>query len=170
MEKPILFSRIMVDAILVGRKVQTRRIVNFHQKTKWHIGDNLWIKETFEIIDFKNTELMFVLTVKYKNGDKRKCCLTDAEAIKYSKWKNKIGRKSSLFMFKSLSRIQLKITDVIVERLWEITEDDAIKEGTDKGSFLGSFKEGFILLWEKINGINSWTDNPFVYKVTFEIL
>lgn len=53
-EKPILFCTEMVQAILSGRKKQTRRIAKLEKKSrtykpKYNIGDLLWVKETFQI-------------------------------------------------------------------------------------------------------------------------
>ena len=71
------------------------------------------------------------------------------------------------------SRIDLLVTDVCVQRLRDITEDDAKAEGApatlvppDGGS--APHTAGFIEIWGKINGAGSWDANPWVAAITFE--
>ncbi len=83
----------------------------------------------------------------------------------------------SIHMPRWASRITLRITDVRVERLQEITDNDALAEGItgvlDDGiwSYNGHVlpRDGFADLWDSINGKGyPWTDNPFVWVVSFE--
>ncbi len=192
---PILFSTPMVQAILEGRKTMTRRLrglekINnypgqwaylFWKPTKEHlfynqknagnklsikcpygkVGDVLWVRETWN-------ELMS--SYYYKATDSEWC----------NKW------KPSIFMPKAACRIFLEITEIKVERLQDITEDDAIKEGAHSfdedltneqrlhnynhpsGRFYGPKKLGFKRLWQSINGPNSWEANPFVWVISFK--
>lgn len=86
--------------------------------------------------------------------------------------------KPSIHMPRWASRITLEITGVRVERLQDISEDDARAEGIppfvpeDIGS--AAFKEGprwyrhnFEDLWQSINGPGSWDANPWVWVVEF---
>lgn len=199
--KPILFSTQMVKAILEGRKTQTRRIIkptskkgcygvqverdkttgevtnvtgyDEHERTwdengsqypvnnKYKIGDILWVRETWTQngigyyrykADFKEGEGLFTgkqIPAKYRN-----------------KW------KPSIYMPREAARIFLNVTNVRVERLQDITEEDAIAEGVEtlglypgyEISAIGKF-EG---LWSNINGQESWNDNPFVWVYEIE--
>ena len=80
------------------------------------------------------------------------------------------------------SRINLLIKDIRVERLQDITEEDAIAEGleyyesegkryftnyVDEPNFLGAVNS-YHSLWEKINGKDSWESNPWVWVIDFE--
>ena len=76
------------------------------------------------------------------------------------------------------SRILLEITDIRVERLTDISEDDAKAEGVGKlppfmdegGSRTAAemlFRSGFRDIWESINGPDSWNANPFVWAISF---
>ena len=186
--RPILFSTEMVQAILDGLKTMTRRIVqtekfgwNCHEMKFERIctydnpkpnlqafftdnsefpllgvkcpygepGDQLWVRETF-------TTDLFSRTV-YR--------ATDGEV-------DGVGRKftwtSSRFMPRAASRITLKITNIKVERLQDITEDDAEKEGSNLDLATGTFRYGFASLWESINGKKSWDKNPWVWVIEFE--
>jgi hypothetical protein len=83
------------------------------------------------------------------------------------------------------SRLTLIVTGVKVERLRDISEADAKAEGCieDDGDIPGiwyvpgahlprhgaSAKDCFQLLWEKINGEEAWSSNPWVVAVSFEV-
>lgn len=171
--KPILFSTEMVQAILEGRKTQTRRVVKFPADFTGEVFDNapyglkysssfyegtiqrlayalpddvFWVRESFIKINDNNFE--------YKAG------FTD-EPIKW---------KPSLFMPKKACRIFLKVKSVRVERLQQISRGDAMSEGCPFPNIartndpIGWFNE----LWEKINGKDSWNQNPWVWVIEFE--
>jgi hypothetical protein len=72
---------------------------------------------------------------------------------------------SSIFMPRWASRVDLEITAVRVERLQDISDDDARAEGYDRSH--ASPREWFALLWERINGPGSWEANPWVWVVEF---
>lgn len=95
-------------------------------------------------------------------------------------------KRPSLFMPGHASRIQLKIEDVRVERLRDTSEADAKAEGAKimaphfdsfvskskwtehKSNF--SYRNGFQYLWQSINGLGSWEENPLVWVITFKRL
>ena len=187
-ERPILFSAPMIRAILAGAKTQTRRAVkpqpqgdDLHICTSaydWQTcedgflhglvagdqgyvplsfrcpngvpGQKLWVRETFN----GNAEVGYAYraTEPEMNG---------------APW------RPSIFMPRAASRILLKVTDVRVERLQEITEDDAKAEGcapavhADGSVDCGTRKTTFRTLWESINGAGSWDANPWVWVVSF---
>lgn len=89
--------------------------------------------------------------------------------------------RPSIYLPKSAARIWLQIEDIRVEQLQDISEDDAIAEGIEKGpnGYLnyqeGGFhnqlpKNSFRTLWESINGPDSWNANPWVWAITFKVL
>ena len=84
----------------------------------------------------------------------------------YEKW------RPSIHMPRWASRLTLEITDVRVERLQSISEDDAKAEGVDEMCVLpgdqGSFIQPYAALWESINGPGSWNANPWVWVVEFK--
>lgn len=199
---PILFSTPMVQAIKDGRKKMTRRIVkpqptkqeaveifckegpgsvNASDLTQADIeidelfdkcpygqpGDILWVRETFQ---FSLNPNEFV----YKSD-------TDNPIYLDKNWK----WKPNIYMPKTVCRIFLKVKSVRVERLQDISEQDAIAEGApqgiyregpnvEKGEFQleynnhASYKDGFRFIWQTINGRQSWIDNPWVWVIEFE--
>lgn len=181
-QHPILFSTAMVQAILAGSKTQTRRIIKtpagvtgFMECPFGGINDILWVRETWCIIPHGPDSFGPYL---YKSmGDEP-----------YGKW------KPSIHMPKSACRLYLQITDIRVERLNDISEEDARAEGilSYNDSALGMrYKDymadasgygdpdhdypttgdpiaSFGTLWGSINGPDSWRANPFVWVISFK--
>ena len=64
--------------------------------------------------------------------------------------------------------ILLEITGVRVERLQDISDRDARDEGAEQiGDCEGAYVAGFRRLWESINGLDSWSANPWVWVIEF---
>ena len=85
--------------------------------------------------------------------------------------------RPSMFMPRWASRITLEVTDVRVERLHAISEDDDLAEGVTpsaggmwtaaQGQAGTSPRAAFALLWNSINGVGSWDANPWVWCLSF---
>lgn len=205
--KPILFSSPMVQAILEGRKTQTRRIIPekiiddyynydeycnmvmppditctrtyekefYLERCKYSINDILWVRETFcPVIDAYTFEDKGFKYRADKNTEDYNGC-----------W------KPSIFMPKEAARIFLKVKNIRVERLHDISESDAIAEGIQEllsssmqlatqgrlfrdyskkpELFMDGLKpiQSFKSLWQSING--NWHENPFVWVYEFEL-
>jgi len=179
MERPILFTREMVEAILLERKSKTRRIAKNLQKCPYKVGDALWVKETYFLLD-----KVHYPDLPHKVLSNGKVCYYNAS---FDRSRGAIIKKPSLFMAKEMSRIRLEITGVRAERLQDISEQDAIAEGIiayteisaggvrdcfkdyDKaGRTVESAIESYKTLWESINGKGSWEENPFVWVIEFQ--
>lgn len=184
-ERPILFSGPMVRAILDGRKTQTRRVIKGeHTNVFWNSivvngyggwtnehgspvrcpygkpGDRLWVRETFSYRDYGD--------IGSHDLDKsERWYWADGSQPTHGNWTRP---KPSIHMPRWASRITLKITDMRVERLQDISHRDALAEGVDydvskpDGSPLQRFQQ----LWESLNGPESWIDNPWVWVVEFK--
>jgi hypothetical protein len=197
-QRPILFSGPMVRAILEGRKTQTRRIVKpqpdenglsfmknapldwredvhgpwlqwkgetpggdtWNGPTPYLPGLNLWVRETHlfrasgRVVDYRAD-------------------MDPVEAAGFGAMYG--GWKPSIFMPRWASRINLEVTGVRVERLQDISEEDAIAEGVPL-DYVGKngltctckqYKCRYVHLWIDINGPGSWDANPWVWVVTF---
>lgn len=96
-------------------------------------------------------------------------------------WRLKIGR----FLPAWASRITLEVTGVRVERLQDISEADAraeglvpVSEGADRtwtadGTAASEYEtaiEAYRHLWEQINGLGSFDENPLVWVVSFKVV
>jgi hypothetical protein len=81
--------------------------------------------------------------------------------------------KPSIYMRREASRITIAVTSVRVERVRDITEEDARAEGVSPGEQRTLTSVGaFAVLWDLINGKRpgcSWADDPFVWVVGFEV-
>ena len=195
-ERPILFSAEMVRAILAGRKTQTRRVVKSPVSTHCNIlgisaehepmilhkddwfkpcewspygipGDRLWVRETWAAPgnwdDIKPSKL-----IEYPgfNTDLIAYRATEKFGDAYFTW------RPSIFMPRWASRILLEITDVRVERLQEITMQDAIAESAPTLKGCPDPRVYFKDLWDEINADRgfSWDVNPWVWVIKFKVL
>lgn len=195
--KPIIFSGAMVRAILSGQKTQTRRVVN-PKPSMSHLlaprmhtlregpmgvprscpygkpGDRLWVREMF-LID--NPEYVATYKSEPWRGTPNP---SDAEVYYFASEKDPSifpRWKPSIHMPRWASRITLEVTDVRVERLQDITEDDAKAEGCslviiDGFVECGTRKTTFRKLWDSINAKRGfgWDANPWVWCISFKIV
>jgi hypothetical protein len=207
-ERPILFSSSMIRAILDGRKHQTRRVVKLRPpyvmderdegrpcpwpwSTTWAAGDEddgwmpcpyglpgrdrLWVRETWAPADPRYSPLAPV--VYRADGDDQPCL--DA------RW------RPSIYMPRWASRITLEVTGVRVERLQDISDEDAIGEGISCGDdawhagpdgrymrdrhgwYVGHTRHNapshaFREAWDQINGQRApWASDPWVWVIDF---
>lgn len=211
-QHPILFSTPMVQAILQGNKTMTRRVVKviveaslvgtnpftfswiasengieaigrllyLSQSPYGKVGDVLWVRESFTVLEPEHCIGGMKSRFIYKANMN-----PDSEEIRqdYIKCGYPYKWKPSIHMPKEACRLFLQITNIRVERLQEISEDDAINEGIEnlgkgysltpwkdylgKGGFVAT-RTSFFTLWSKINGINSWNSNPWVWVIEFK--
>lgn len=76
--------------------------------------------------------------------------------------------RRGMFMFRWASRILLEITEIRVERLQDISEEDAIAEGCFAlGDCECTAVRQYGELWESINGDGSWNANTWVWVIEF---
>ena len=145
-------------------------------------GDLLWVKETFQPIltpyfdppdsewaTGKGYQVLYMATDKAVVYVDRDDNVTER-------------RKPSTHMPRWASRLTLRITDVRVQRVQEISEADAEAEGGspyapiygDTGGYsrreLELYKQGFKQLWQSIHGPDSWSANLYVWALTFEVI
>ncbi len=138
---------------------------------RWRVGDRLWVKETIRLLPEFEPESEHAVSEFSADGE-----ITKADAWP---WKRRV--LPSIHMPRGLSRITLEITEVRVERLCRISDDDARAEGVEKTSQRGWRDYGldlpnaqphapgsFASLWGSINGIGSWSANPWVWVLTFK--
>lgn len=223
MDRPIIFSRPMVKALLEGRKTQTRRILKpqpvpfkhddgkecdvgllhiegapcprvtlgrvvIDQEVRYAIGDRLWVRENFAHVGtcdpgFLTYQATYPDDLKPFGIENVPATLKEAGY----KW------KPCIHMPRAISRLTLIVTGVKVERVQDISNEDAIAEGVGNWRAGWSQKEAalaflrgteaavetregtvaqrlFYLLWTTINGEESWKKNPFVVAITFRII
>jgi hypothetical protein len=185
--KPILFNTEMVQAILGDRKTVTRRVIKPQPiagirksvfvpsgiedghgreiKLLYKVGDIFYVRETWSIHECVKCQAGIPAL-----GGECKC----KYVYRASYGATDFRWKPSIHMPKEAARIFLKVTDVRVERLQDITEEDAITEGMSKtlvdGVVFISAKGNFHVLWDSLNIKRgySWEANPWVWVIEFE--
>ncbi|SXZ66079.1 morphogenetic protein [Klebsiella pneumoniae] len=207
----MIFNAEMVRALLSGRKTQTRRIIKPQPEAtlsgslsgKWlsrplnglllpkiediaihcpfgSVGDRIWVREAFRV----HSRATDVATLVYKASERNSwteqtrrvpvaVCNKPATPEKWT---------PSLHMPRWASRILLEITNVRVERLNAISEEDARAEGIIDGGCLNCGEpepcgcanpepdatDAFAYLWQSVYGQESWNANPWVWVISFE--
>ena len=188
--KPILFNTDMVRVILDGRKSCTRRICK--DANEYTVPDMEFYnadKRTYAVHNFADKEQMEQLSTAERTcpictGDILYVRETWKEAPKgyyyYEDWqKDDIADvtkwKPSIHMPKEAARIWLKVTNVRVERLQEITEVQAQAEGCNSGLLTGACtaRGQFEDLWNstvKKSDLDryGWDASPWVWVIEFE--
>lgn len=200
--KPILFNTEMVRAILDGRKSCTRRNVKPQPtarygaqciKPPYQLGDILYVRETWQCWRAHRYEATADIRfraggddvkLKFANGNTDSINRLDYDAFVHKWFSHNCEWKPSLFMPKEAARIWLKVTDVRVERLQDITVDGCHREGINietsavtDGETLNrnhDFSlEKFETLWDstvKKSDLDryGWDANPYVWVIEFE--
>lgn len=132
-------------------------------------GLRLWVKETWQPI-WASTERP---PHGYKSLDGWKIGYVATDGIQ--EWHDDdVGLtqrcKPSIYMPRLFSRITLEVAEVRVERLHELSEEDAKAEGAAPAEMETThrYRRGFALLWDEINSDRApWTSNPWVWVVSF---
>ena len=79
--------------------------------------------------------------------------------------------RPSIHMPRWASRIDLEVTEVRVERLQEITEEEAQAEGFDgRGPLRESSRDQFAEKWDELHGAGSFAANPWIWRIGFRVL
>ena len=211
--KKIMFNDkfLLTKAVLEGRKTQTRRLIKCRKtfKGEWVAGFNIHIRPSDKKVvelpcmydaderEFEGGEIL----PKYKVGEVvavaqsyRDCGGINEEGVPM--WEiisQKVGSTNAgwnnkMFVVSSLMPHQIRITDVRVERLQDISYEDCIKEGVrkvvnengiyvqyyvGKGDNACSFenpREAFAHLINEVSRKDVWSENPYVFVYDFELV
>lgn len=180
---------LLTQAVLCGEKTQTRRIVkdgtplgNFEETMKYapyKVGEVVAVAQSYKIMyaemidDFAKHNYHLLREDSAENFKKH--------------YENTAGWTNKMFVKADLMRHHIKITDVKIERLQDISDDDNIREGVwqfydNKNLFyvsknIGyapdvaflSAREAFWYLIDNISGKGTWESNPYVWVYDFEL-
>lgn len=190
-DKPIIFSGPMVRALLEGRKTQTRRVLkpqpgfrggvgDESDPTAWgwedeygdHVpvtairlpyapGDRLWVRETWTHF---GDAVWSVMDARMRGPGE----------LVYRADEDSPGAVwfPSIHMPREFSRLTLVVTDVRVQRVQEISEEDAMAEGCNPVRWaMQTPRDHFEELWDSINAKRGygWDANPWVAALTFTV-
>ncbi|ELF6917783.1 hypothetical protein RA591_004863, partial [Salmonella enterica] len=134
------------------------------------IGDRIWVRETFRVHSRATDVATLVYRASVRNSwteqtHRVPIAVCDKPATP-EKW------TPSIHMPRWASRILLEITDVRVERLRDLSEEDAKSEGITPpaGGVLPGweYRINFRDLWMDIYGTDSWEANPWVWVIEFK--
>ncbi|MFN7185449.1 MAG: hypothetical protein ACK5VE_03650 [Alphaproteobacteria bacterium] len=206
-DRPMIFSAPMVLALLDGRKTQTRRVL----KEQRHVATPAMVGGRWQWQGFSGAKLGDVVR-RYAPGDRlwvkeawrtdlgsdhlRPSKLDPAKATVWfdasSDWQydyEKPRYRHARFMPRWASRLTLTVTDVRVQRVQDISEEDAVAEGIERlvgskgpnhfsrqicGKWSGSFnaptaQDVYADIWNTLHGPDAWDRNPWVAAYTFTV-
>jgi len=143
-----------------------------------NVGDLIYVRETFCDSPCGNAPGLILYRAGYPQGEllrKYESVMSESE-IRWS---------PSIHMPRKHSRITLKVTDVRIERVQDITEVQAKNEGASKkvwfmphgsheadwlndGDLKAKYKTGFANIWEGV--YQNWSDNPYVWVIEFDVI
>lgn len=206
--KKIMFSDkfLLTQAVLDGRKTQTRKLIKCRKtfKGEWVAGFNIHIRPSDKKVvglpcmydaderEFEGGEIL----PTYKVGEVvavaqsyEQCWLENASAYHnpyflkgLPGWRNKSSVRASEMPH------QIRITNVRIEMLQDISDEDCIKEGVkkvvnengiyvqyyvDKGDNACSFenpREAFTHLINQVSRKDVWNENPYVFVYDFKLI
>ena len=212
--KKIMFKDKMclTQAVLEGRKTQTRRVITypktFHGKdvcgyyvyrraTDRAITEVCMYDENESFIDEGqilpkyNVGEVVAVAQKYKDVFENQ----QDETLELLDLRLNKGWNNKMYVRPDLMPHQIRITDVRVERLQDISDEDCIKEGVElntrqyeydgtkyycvrglgywRGFGCTNFhtpREAFAALIDKVNGKGTWESNPYVWVYDFELI
>ena len=201
----------LTQAVLEGRKTQTRRLIKCRKtfKGEWVAGFNIHIRPSDkkvvglpcmydadesefdggEILPKYNAGEVVAVAQSYRDcGGFSEFGKTRWEIIAASVGAANGGWNNKMFVRSDIMPHQIRITDVRVEKLQEISDEDCIKEGVrkvvnengiyvqyyvGKGDNACSFenpREAFAHLINKVSRKDVWNENPYVFVYDFELV
>lgn len=166
--KKALFNKKLglLDDVLDGRKVQTRRFCANQTnpnicECKWKVGEIIAVSQSYK------------------------------DALMDVSMSNEKGWNNSMFVRADLMPHRIRITNIRVERLQDISDEDCLKEGItpiyeagtdkkvimwyalnniDRKSRYETPREAYAALIDKVSGKGTWDSNPYVFAYDFELV
>lgn len=190
--KKIMFSDdyCLTKAVLDGTKTMTRRIVPLSLLEKYDVWYENFIYKPIGEENYLSLEEYVLKRTTYKVGE----VIAIAQSYytigkpQYDKFGNGVpGNSNKMFVRAELMPHHIKITDVKVERLQSISDEDILKEGVWQYPKLRAYhvskatgfapdvafltaREAFSYLINKISGKGTWESNPWVAAYEFKLI
>lgn len=206
---------LLTQAVLDGRKTQTRRIIpkDFFSLTWDESGNTLVYENSMgDFIDIRNSKYALYKVGEVVAVSQSYCAIAEElencnnatcvahyeknvqKASEYISWMEHPGFNNKMFVAADMMIHQIRITDVRVERLQDISDEDCLKEGVVKDTCKTYFngytvkfsldqynnmlssewfrmpREAFAHLINKVSRKDVWEKNPYVFVYDFELI
>lgn len=219
MAKKIMFNDRygLTQAVLEGRKTMTRRSVPKMYDVEWDEDNKIlfvntdygrrpngWV-DIREVLGYRVGEIV-AIAQKYSDVAQGGYPVDERyDAFRTANWgdgedgalKSSAGWNNKMFVKSELMPHHIRITDVKVEQLQDISDDDCIREGIDNLPYSGNpdlkpfafydtaiktndgkgwyrsydtLREAYAALIDRISGRGTWDSNPFVFVYEFELV
>ena len=136
-----------------------------------HVGDRLWVREAHALVTATAYRMSEGVSTTINPSDEHQAAIYRCG---FDRSNGGFSWRPSIHMPRWASRLTLVVTEVRVQHLQDIDQDDAIAEGC-RGYVSADQQDGempteeFQDLWITINGQNSWDANPWVAAYTFTV-
>lgn len=198
----------LADAVLSGRKTMTRRIIKgdfedikaYHANGDWHFiadtsdGDSVEVKPAYDFYEEVAVAQSYQTLIEqgYLADDRKDGWVNE-------KYITSPGYSNKMFVRADLMPHRIRITNIKLERLQDISEEDAMREGvfkydkpplhhemdmfapwppyvkpykwdSDNLIYRCSARYAFSYLIDKVSGTGTWKSNPWVFAYTFKLV
>ena len=187
----------LTQSVLDGNKKQTRRIINISETDREYLDSSFdWdLRESVIIERYSKYKVGEVIAIAQRYKDVLDF-LPEAFRRKSDGYISSIistsaGLNNKMFVKADLMPYQIKITNIKIEKLQDISDEDCLKEGVVKGRvgnahtdhWMDAYythkssiepcctpREAFALLIDKVSGKGTWESNPYVFVYEFELI
>ena len=191
----------LTDLVLSGQKTQTRRIIKSQDERLdylrgWNLGwgfaefGRIGKEPLLRILPHYYIGEKVVVAMSYKSIYKRVAKTWEYAEEYKNEHKDLAGWNNKMFTNTKMPFAQIKITNIRVERLQDISDEDCMREGTIEHTaeiipnyppytqyccgisevFCDTPRQAFAALIDKINGKGTWESNPYVWVYDFELV
>lgn len=179
----------LTQTVLEGRKTMTRRIVKGLNEdsdvSEWGLDEKNAYIEDYNDAEGKQFRPMYQLgevvaiAQAYKDTSATRDLFKD-DAF-WQKYKGTKGWSNKMFVRADEMSHHIKITDIKVERLQDISDEDCLREGIMRCNFNKKFtfdgkyaydtpRKAFAAFINKVSGDGMWENNPYVFCYEFEVV
>lgn len=191
----------LTDLVLSGQKTQTRRIIKSQEERLdylrgWNLGwgfaefGRIGKEPLLRILPHYYIGEKVVVAMSYKSIYERVAKTWEYAEEYKNEHKDLAGWNNKMFTNTKMPFAQIKITNIRVERLQDISDEDCMREGTIEHTaeiipnyppytqyccgisevFCDTPRQAFAALIDKINGKGTWESNPYVWVYDFELV
>lgn len=187
----------LTEAVLAGRKTMTRRIVpdgtplgnreETEKRSRFKVGEIVAVAQEYDVVFDEFASIVYAADFEGQVPDNFKAFGKESDSTlsrKLPGWRNK------MFVRADLMPHQIRITNVRVEKLKDISDEDCLREGIYKKTLCPpgdidyfyhseprsklevypSPRDAFAGLIDKVSGKGTWQSNPWVYVYEFELV